>query len=118
MDVLMHGYRVNPSLGIVYGRRGLPITNEAGGGYTQVSHGRSGFHMQAHRLIWEAVHGPIPDGMQINHINGVKTDNRIDNLELVTPSENSMHAYRLGLSRADGEHNGRAIGKRRKGAHA
>lgn len=41
-----------------------------------------------HRLIWEAFNGPIPDGMQINHINEDKTDNRLENLELVTPKEN------------------------------
>ncbi len=48
-----------------------------------------------HRLVSEAFIGAIPDGMQINHKNGNKTDNRPDNLEIVTPSENSLHSCRV-----------------------
>lgn len=42
-----------------------------------------------HRVIYEAVTGePIPDGMQVNHINENKEDNRFENLNLMTPKEN------------------------------
>lgn len=43
-----------------------------------------------HRIVWEAVtSSPIPKGMQINHRNEIKTDNRFfENLELVTPKQN------------------------------
>ena len=41
-----------------------------------------------HRLVWEAFNGPIPEGMQVNHINEVKTDNRLLNLNLMTCKEN------------------------------
>lgn len=44
-----------------------------------------------HRLVWEHVNGPIPKGMHIDHINGVRDDNRIENLRLVTPKENMQH---------------------------
>lgn len=107
METNFLGYRINPVAGVVYGFKGEPIRKRSRG-YVQVSrHGK--LCMMAHRLIWESVHGPIPDGLQINHINGIKTDNRIANLELVTPRENSLHAYRAGLSSAEGTKNGRAL---------
>lgn len=49
----------------------------------------------AHRLIYEAFHGPIPPKMWINHKDGNKSNNAIDNLELTTPSENHRQAYRV-----------------------
>ena len=41
-----------------------------------------------HRLVWEAFNGQIPEGLQVNHINEVKTDNRLSNLNLMTAKEN------------------------------
>lgn len=41
-----------------------------------------------HRLAWVYVNGEIPVGMEIDHINGVKTDNRIDNLRVVSKKLN------------------------------
>ena len=102
------GYHIDVEGGVVYGRRGQPMTKLDSSGYIQVGHGRSKFYAKAHRMIWEAAHGPIPEGLQINHINGIKTDNRIENLEVVTPSENLKHAYRIHLTTAIGEKNGRA----------
>ena len=43
-----------------------------------------------HRIVYEAVTGePIPEGMQCNHINEDKTDNRFCNINLLTPKENT-----------------------------
>lgn len=42
----------------------------------------------AHRLAWEFVHGPIPPGFEIDHIDHDPSNNRISNLRLVTKAEN------------------------------
>ena len=47
-----------------------------------------------HTLVYSAFYGEIPKGMQINHKNEVKSDNRIENLELVTPKENCNYGNR------------------------
>ena len=91
-------YLVDVEAGIVYGRFGRPVGSMTRTGYLQVFRGGAdGRSIQAHILVWTAEHGPIPDGLEINHRNGVKTDNRIANLELVTRSDNLRHAYALGL---------------------
>ena len=46
--------------------------------------------MQAHRLVWMVVHGEFPGDM-IDHINGNPTDNRIENLRVVTHSVNMQN---------------------------
>ena len=42
-----------------------------------------------HRLVWETFNGEIPKGYQVNHINEDKTDNRLENLNLMTCKENN-----------------------------
>ncbi len=59
-------------------------------GYRRVKVG--GRIYQVHRLIWEAAHGPIPDGMVIDHINRDKLDNRLENLRCITPRHNQYNA--------------------------
>lgn len=43
------------------------------------------------RLVWFAVNGPIPEGMQINHINHNTEDDAITNLELATRQQNNQY---------------------------
>ena len=50
-------------------------------------------HYLVHRFVQECFHGPIPSGMQINHIDSNKKNNCINNLELMTRSENVKHSY-------------------------
>lgn len=54
-----------------------------------------------HRLVWEMHCGAIPSGMHIDHINGDGTDNRIENLRLVSHKEN-MKNQRMPKSNTSG----------------
>lgn len=44
-----------------------------------------------HRLVYETFKGEIPEGFEINHKNSFRDDNRIKNLEAITPIENIYH---------------------------
>jgi hypothetical protein len=79
-------------------------------GYPEVRLRKNGTHTRlVHKLVASAFLVKSEGYTQINHINGIKTDNSVVNLEWVTNSENQLHAYKLGLqpSRA-GEGNSRA----------
>lgn len=53
----------------------------------------NGQTMLAHRVAWALAHGCDPVAL-IDHINGVKTDNRLANLREATPAQNLMNARR------------------------
>jgi hypothetical protein len=66
------------------------------------------FRASAHQVIWVAKNGPIPRGLEPNHKDGDRGNNRLSNLELLTRGENNKHSYeKLGRLRPAGERNAR-----------
>lgn len=66
-----------------------------------------GHTLKVHKLVATMFLGIAPEGLQVNHIDGKKSNNRVENLEYVTCKENCVHANRIGLrSGMKGERNG------------
>ena len=70
-----------------------PVTNKHG--YLQLGlfKNRKAKTMLVHRLVGAAFYG-WRDGLHINHKNGIRSDNRVTNLEWLTPIENQRHSWR------------------------
>lgn len=83
------------------------------GGYLKVAFSLDSSKLKSYqvsRLVCFAFHGPPTESKyEVNHINGIKTDNRPENLEWCTRSENIKHAFKHGLSKPMvGSRNGHA----------
>ena len=65
--------------------------------FTPSAGGVAGRHLRVHIAVAAAFHGPRPPGMSIDHVNGVRTDNRPSNLQYVTHAANMKRAGDLGL---------------------
>lgn len=89
----------SPANGRRYLRPGRLLKENSNNGYRRVRlFSRKKYSdIHIHRLVWLAFMGPIPEDKEINHKNGVKHDNQLGNLEVVTSSENRLHAIRTGL---------------------
>lgn len=80
-------------LGRVRNNRGKIISQKVcrnRGGYKQVGLTKDGVrkYYRVHRLVWSAFNGPIPEGYEINHNDENPENNCLDNLSLMTRTEN------------------------------
>lgn len=104
--------QVDPERGHIYASRSNTPHRPCGAltakGYLRVcvSVGGQQRHFMAHRIVWVSVHGPLPDGHTIDHLNLVKTDNRIANLESVPARINTQRAKEKGVYAAVGRRDG------------
>ena len=75
-------------------------------GYMQVSLCKEHIHKTTavHRIVAAAFLPKDPEKTQVDHVNGVKTDNRACNLEWVTPKENTIRSVVIGLKPVGEKH--------------
>jgi general stress protein YciG len=88
-------------------------------GYLDVGFGNTNrrgeyVHWRVSRLVLTAFVGPCPEGMEAAHLNGVRDDNRLANLQWVTHAENMRHVkvHRPGLQEELGRRLGQMIAER------
>lgn len=86
----VHGIIVR-SNGANLTRNGRILKPQIRQGYERVRLGH-GPYLTVHSLVAAAFIGERPDGLQVNHINHRRDDNRVENLEYVTPSKNVKSA--------------------------
>lgn len=87
-------YSYDPETGEVRNiRTGYVMGSKQKGDYAilNVKTNRKRTSLEVHRFAWYCIHGMIPEGMQIDHINGDTRDNRIKNLRIVSPRENQRN---------------------------
>ena len=91
--------RAKPGFGTSVGKVLKLHANNRGYQYAQPCKDSKKRNLLIHRLVMEAFIGPCPDGIQVNHKDGDKSNNRLDNLEYMTQSENMVHGREMGLFR-------------------
>jgi len=84
---------------------GMPIARQDG--YVHVYNRKTLKKEYLHRVIWETLKGKIPSGMTVDHINGKRNDNRIENLQLLTLKANNQRQMKGSASFKDGRYQAR-----------
>ena len=71
-----------------------PVKYTSGYLYVQLCKDGKKKWFRVHRLVYEAFHGTIPDRYEVNHINEIKIDNSLWNINLMTHIENNNYGTR------------------------
>jgi len=94
---IFNDYKVS-SHGRVKGKRGILSPKTKKNGYKEVSLYPVPMKCKmfyVHRLVASAFIGVLNPGYEVNHKDGNKKNNKVSNLEIVTPSENRKHSYNV-----------------------
>lgn len=87
----------HPKQSRLAGRWLKPSTDACGYQYVCLFKAGVRKYPKVHRVVLMAFSGGDAPPLQVNHINGIKNDNRLENLEWVTASANRRHAWATGL---------------------
>lgn len=125
VDLISQGrLRIDAVRGLVFAPRSNTPDKPCGAptkkGYLRVCVSASGkqHHFMAHRIVWVSVHGPLPAGHEVDHVNTIKNDNRLENLEAVTGPENMSRGVANGCFKGVGRCDGIRDAKGRFGKKA
>lgn len=84
------GYTYDQITGKIYGKRRKEIIRKDWNGYINILFGNPRFNLAGHHFAWYMMTGNV-DYEQLDHINGVRDDNRFNNLRVATNQQNSFN---------------------------
>lgn len=96
---LEKGITCNPETGLIFGVRGNQLTRIDKDGYINFSfkYNKKYYYLFGHQFIYYYVNGEYDINLDIDHINTIKNDNRIENLRTATRSENKQNVKHRGI---------------------
>lgn len=101
------GHYAGYPLRFIHGHNGRTLTGSRASGWKGGRWRQNGYVMvwtgpnsykPEHVLVWEKAHGPVPSGHHVHHKNAVRDDNRLRNLQCLSPSDHKRtHQHQFGV---------------------
>ena len=84
------------NMGRIRNAKGKTLGSAGSDGYVHLITKRNGkmVNIRIHKIVWKYFKGDVPNGYEIDHINGDKADNRIDNLQLLNHKDNTIKSLK------------------------